>query len=413
MKDYAEIMSGLLARDEVKRILDYIETHDAETLAAQLELVEIRSPSNHEEKRAKRFFEMMSEAGLDKVYMDEVNNVIGILRGTGEGPTLILSGHMDTVFGPEVDCRPVIKEDGWIWAPGICDDTRGMAEVLTVAKAFCAEGIRTKGDVWFVGNVGEESLGDLRGTRQLFRDHGDEIGALVSIDGTTPGGVTITAVGGRKLKFTFKGRGGHALGAFGIPNCNNAMGRAIAKIADIEVPKSPKTIFNVGIVNGGVSVNAIPSESTMLVDMRSVGREELDALVAKVRAAVQEGLKEELARWNHPTETLTVEESLLSARPGGTQTPEDPIAAAAKAANDCFGMETHFGSASTDCNIPISLGIPAVALGRGGTQIDGHAVTERFHPEGAFKGPQRAALLVLALCGLEGCCEPILAKRGK
>ncbi len=411
MKEYAKTVEKLASLDEVKGVLAHIKDHDKDTLAEQLELVAVKSPSNHEEARAARFFEMMNAAGLDEVHMDSVNNIIGLLKGTGNGPTVVLSGHMDTVFGFEVDCTPTIKEDGWIWAPGICDDTRGMVEVLAVAKAMKACGIRTKGDIWFVGNVGEESVGDLRGTRNLFKDHGDEIDALVSIDGTSPGGVTRTAVAGHKIKYTFRGRGGHALGAFGIPNCNNAMGRAIAKIADIQVPESPKTIFNVGVVNGGVSVNAIPSQSVMLIDMRSTDDAALAGVYAKVEAAVKEGLEEELARWNHPTETLSVEKEILSDRPGGSQPDDAPIVLAARAANDWIGFETRLGAGSTDANIPLSLGIPALAIGRGGKQIDGHAVTERFFPEGAYKGPQRAFLLLLELAGYEGVCEPVIPKR--
>ncbi|MCF0151459.1 MAG: M20/M25/M40 family metallo-hydrolase, partial [Firmicutes bacterium] len=209
METYAETLKALLAAADVQKVLEHIKSHEQETLNEQLELVAIQSPSNHEEQRSKRFFEMMSAIGLDEVRTDSVNNVIGLWKGTGNGPTLILSGHMDTVFGFEVDCTPRIKEDGWIWAPGICDDTRGMVEVLAVAKAMTACGVRGLGDIWFVGNVGEESVGDLRGTRQLFKDSGAQIDGLVSIDGTSPGGVCITAVGGQKLKFTYRGRGGH------------------------------------------------------------------------------------------------------------------------------------------------------------------------------------------------------------
>ena len=178
MTDPAKMIEALVSKEEVQKVLAHIKEHDGDTLAEQLELVAIKSPSNHEEARAKRFFEMMSAVGLDEVRMDSVNNVIGVLKGTGCGPTIIVSGHMDTVFGFEVDCTPHVKEDGWIWAPGICDDTRGMVEVLAIAKAMTACGVRAAGDIWFVGNVGEESVGDLRGTRNLFKDHGSEIDAL-------------------------------------------------------------------------------------------------------------------------------------------------------------------------------------------------------------------------------------------
>ena len=413
MNDLSKVIEALLAKDEVRKVLDHIKAHEKETLDEQLELVAIKSPSRHEEKRAARFFEMMSAAGLDEVRMDGVNNVIGVLRGTGDGPTVVISGHMDTVFSFDVDCTPSVKEDGWIWAPGICDDTRGMVEVLAIAKAMTACGVRARGDIWFVGNVGEETMGDLYGIRNLFAEHGGKIDALISIDGTTPGAVCNVATGGHKAKYTFLGRGGHALLSFGIPNCNNALGRAIAKIAEIRVPDDPKTIFNVGVVSGGVSVNAIPSEASMLVDMRSADGKVLADLRAKVEEAVNEGLREELERWNHPTETLTVSKQVISDRPGGRVADDSPIVLAAAAANDWAGFETKLISGSTDANIPLSLGIPGIAVGRGGTQIDGHAVTERFHPEGAYKGPQRAFLLLLELAGLDGVSEPLLEKRNR
>ncbi|MBQ1908245.1 MAG: M20/M25/M40 family metallo-hydrolase [Firmicutes bacterium] len=408
MNDLSKVIETLAAKDEVKKVLEHIHAHEKETLDEQLELVAIKSPSRHEEKRAARFFEMMSAAGLDEVRMDSVGNVIGVLKGTGNGPTVVISGHMDTVFSFDVDCTPTVKEDGWIWAPGICDDTRGMVEVLAIAKAMCACGVRAQGDIWFVGNVGEETMGDLYGIRNIFKEHASEISALVSIDGTTPGAVCRTATAGHKVKYMFRGRGGHALLSFGIPNSNNAMGRAIAKIAEIRVPDEPKTIFNVGVVSGGVSINAIPAESSMMIDMRSADGAILEDLRAKVEKAVEEGLQEELARWNHPTETLTLSKEVVSDRPGGGLPDDAPIVLAAAAANDWAGYETKLISGSTDANIPLSMGIPGIAVGRGGTQIDGHAVTERFNPKDAYKGPQRAFLLLLELAGLEGVSEPLL-----
>lgn len=408
MDKYQNVMETLACDERVKKVLDHIKAHEQQTLDEQLELVAIKSPSNHEEERARRVYEIMKGMALDDVFMDSVNNVIGILKGTGKGPTLVLSGHTDTVFGFDVDCTPYTDEDGWIHAPGINDDTRGLAEVLTLARAMTECNVRGEGDIWFVGNVGEESTGNLRGTRQLFADHKDEIGCLVSIDGTPKESIYRTAVAGHKLKFTFRGRGGHAYGNFGIPNCNCAMGRAIAEISDIQVPAEPKTIFNVGVVNGGVSVNAIPSECSVLVDMRSTDDQVLAELVEKVKKAVLNGIDKELARWNHPTETLELTTEVLSVRPGGTQSDDCPIVRAATAANDYVGYATTLVSGSTDANIPISMGIPAIAIGRGGEGVGVHTVNEKFLPKDAYKSPQRACLLTLALSGLDGVVSSIL-----
>lgn len=403
-----KIIEQLQADVKIERAMQILEeTHEA-IVDLQMELCAIRSPSNMEENRAKRFYELMSQIGLDEVSMDEVNNVIGLLKGTGDGPTLVVAAHMDTVFGPEIDCTPVRKEDGFIWGPGICDDTRGMIEVYAIAKTMCETGIRAKGDILFVGNVGEESLGDLRGSKHLFATN-PNIDVFMSIDGPQLDSLVTNAIAGCKYRFTYTGRGGHALGAFGIPNVNNALGYAMAKIATMEVPKDPLSIFNIGVVQGGVSVNAIPSKSSMMVDLRSMSQDELDRMKEFVVSAVKEGLEKELARWNHPTETLELQIDILSQRPGGVQPVEAPVVQAAMAAYEAYGIEPKLQKgASTDSNIPISMGIPAVTVSRGGIQIDGHTVNERFQPDHAYVGTQRDLILALMLAGYEDIAEPVI-----
>ena len=408
-------------KEQLKKIIDQLhndvkiekamqileETHEA-IVDLQMQLCAIRSPSNMEENRAKHFYALMSQIGLDHVYMDEVNNVIGLWKGTGDGPTLVVAAHMDTVFGPEIDCTPVKKEDGFIWGPGICDDTRGMVEVYAIAKTMCETGIRAKGDILFVGNVGEESLGDLRGSKHLFANN-PNIDVFMSIDGPQIESLVTNAIAGCKYRFTYTGRGGHALGAFGIPNVNNALGYAMAKIATLEVPKDPLSIFNIGVVQGGVSVNAIPAKSSMMIDLRSMSQTELDRMKAFVVSAAKEGLETELARWNHPTETLELQIEILSERPGGTQPIDAPVVQAALAAYEAYGIEPKLQKgASTDSNIPISRGIPAVTVSRGGIQIDGHTVNERFQPDHAYVGTQRDMILALLLAGYEHIAEPVI-----
>lgn len=409
MKEQLKKIIGQLQADvKIERAMQILEeTHEA-IVDLQMELCAIRSPSNMEENRAKRFYELMSQIGLDEVSMDEVNNVIGLLKGTGDGPTLVVAAHMDTVFGPEIDCTPIRKEDGFIWGPGICDDTRGMIEVYAIAKTMCETGIRAKGDILFVGNVGEESLGDLRGSKHLFAKN-PNIDVFMSIDGPQLDSLVTNAIAGCKYRFTYTGRGGHALGAFGIPNVNNALGYAMAKIATMEVPKDPLSIFNIGVVQGGVSVNAIPSKSSMMVDLRSMSQDELDRMKEFVVSAAKEGLEKELARWNHLTETLELQIDILSQRPGGVQPVEAPVVQAAMAAYEAYGIEPKLQKgASTDSNIPISMGIPAVTVSRGGIQIDGHTVNERFQPDHAYVGTQRDLILALMLAGYEDIAEPVI-----
>ncbi|MBQ2425266.1 MAG: M20/M25/M40 family metallo-hydrolase [Lachnospiraceae bacterium] len=402
------IIDQLKTDKKIEKAMQILEeTHEA-IVDLQMQLCAIRSPSNMEETRAKHFYALMSQIGLDHVYMDEVNNVIGLWKGTGDGPTLVVAAHMDTVFGPEIDCTPVKKEDGFIWGPGICDDTRGMVEVYAIAKTMCETGIRAKGDILFVGNVGEESLGDLRGSKHLFANN-PNIDVFMSIDGPQIESLVTNAIAGCKYRFTYTGRGGHALGAFGIPNVNNALGYAMAKIATLEVPKDPLSIFNIGVVQGGVSVNAIPAKSSMMIDLRSMSQTELDRMKAFVVSAAKEGLETELARWNHPTETLELQIEILSERPGGTQPIDAPVVQAALAAYEAYGIEPKLQKgASTDSNIPISRGIPAVTVSRGGIQIDGHTVNERFQPDHAYVGTQRDMILALLLAGYEHIAEPVI-----
>ena len=391
-------ISELLSRPQVRALMDYLKEQDGETLSVQKELCAVRSPSNQEDARAELFFSMLSGIGLDEVRMDEVHNVTGLLRGTGSSglPAAVLAAHMDTVFSADIDCTPVTKEDGMIWAPGIGDDTRGMAEVFIIAKALCALGIRASRDILFVGDVGEESVGDLRGIRHLFSS-GRNIGCFLSIDVGKPESLVINAIASCTLRFTFTGRGGHALNDFGIPNVNNAMARAAARIAELEVPEDPVTVFNIGVMRGGVSPNAIPSEAVMDVNLRSVDNAELERICSFTETAVREAVKAENARWDHPDAKIISSEKVLTRRPGGLQSPELPLVQTAVAAYQAFGMEPVISKASsTDSNIPISLGIPAVTLGRGGRCYGTHALSEHYDPTDAYIGVQRNCLLLLA-----------------
>lgn len=403
----------LLSGEPVRALMDLLKEKDTETLAVQKELCAICSPSNQEEDRAERYYELMSGIGLDEVRMDEAGNVIGLLRGTGPArtaaagavkdpsgqgglPAVVLAAHMDTVFPAGTDCTPVTKEDGMIWAPGIGDDTRGMAEVFIIAKCLCVLGLRASRDILFVGDVGEESVGDLRGIRHLFAS-GLNIGAFLSIDGGKPESLVTNAIASCTYRFTFSGRGGHALSDFGVPNVNNAMARAAARIADMEVPEEPRTVFNIGVMRGGVSPNAIPSEAYMDVNLRSVDNDELDRICAYTENAVRDAADAENARWAYPDGRITVEKKILTRRPGGLQPPDLPLVQTAIAAYRACGMEPQISkAASTDANIPISLGIPAVTLGRGGRCYGTHSVNEHYDPAGAYLGVQKNCLLLLA-----------------
>jgi len=330
------------------------------------------------------------------VFMDAEGNVIAERPGTGNGPLVVLSGHLDTVF-PEGTNVKVRREGNRILAPGISDDGRGLAVVLSVARAFQAARIQTNGTVLFIGTVGEEGQGNLRGMRHLFeKELAGEVDYFISVDGTGFG-TTNAAVGSNRYRISYKGPGGHSYGAFGMPNPIHAMGRAIALIGELQVPAQPKTTFSVSVVSGGTSVNSIPFEGIMEMDMRSEEPAPLAELDAKVRRALQAALDAEHARWPASRVRLTLEIDTIGIRPAGAQPESAPIVQTALNAAKALGIESDTGASSTDSNIPISMGIPAITIDGGGRGTRSHALDEAFDPVNSWQGSQRALLLAIAL----------------
>src|SRR5690242_16129905 len=289
-----------LLRDPiVSAAVSHIKEIEPETIADQIRFCEIPAPSFKEEVRGRELQRVFQQIGLANVRVDKVGNVLGDYSGSAAKPHLVVAAHLDTVFPENTDVH--VKRDGPILrGPGIGDDCRGLAVLVAIVKAMKSADVRPKGSITFVANVGEEGLGDLRGVKALFNDTlKDQIDEFVSIDGTG-GHVTNVAVGSHRYKFTFKGPGGHSFGAFGRANPIGAMGRAIDKIQDLQVPKFPKTTFNVGRVGGGTSVNSIPFEGWMEVDMRSSDPASLAAIDASIQKAVDTAVAEENRRWNTP-----------------------------------------------------------------------------------------------------------------
>ena len=400
-------MKELLKKEKVQHALAFLKEDDDRTLQETLEMCQIPAPSYQEEKKAEYVRKKMLEAGLEDVHIDEVGNVLGTRKGTGAGPRIVLAGHTDTVFPMDTDLT--LKTEGNRYScPGIGDDTRAVAELLSIARAMVASEIRGEGDIVFCANVCEEGLGDLRGSKYLFSRENSQTklyDGFVSIDDKHTAGIIYQAVGSERYQVNFHGTGGHSYTGFGIPNPIHAMGRAIAKISDFQVPSDPKTTFSVGVVNGGTSVNVISAEASMLVDMRSVAPEALNALSQKFHQAVNEAVEEENVRWtvgnDEDAVTMTMEQK--GKRPAGTQVRDCQIVQAAHAANQAVGMETFYiGAASTDANIPISLGIPAITVGWGGKGGGEHTIHEWYEQAESYKGPQRDLLLLLALSGFEG-----------
>lgn len=396
-------MEQLKNMPEIGRALEYIKADDGRTLQEQLELCGIPAPSHEEQKRASYVLARFTEIGLEEVHMDEVYNVFGTIRGKGEGPRLMLAAHTDTVFPRETDLT-VRKEGNRYYCPGINDDTRSVAELFTIARAMKSQNLCPDGEIVFCANVCEEGLGDLKGVKHIFQtDHYD---GFVSIDNPVPGGIVYTATGSYRFRVTFRGNGGHSFADFGTPSAIHALGKVIGKIADFQVPKMPKTTFNVGVIEGGTSVNTIAATASMLVDIRSDSPEELNRLTEELQDAVSLAEEEENARENGANLPVHGEIVMLGTRPAGTQEKDCQIVRAAWEAAEVLGMEAELrDESSTDANIPISMGIPAITVGRGGKEGGVHTVHEWFEPVEAYLAPQKTLLLLLALAGYNGYHE--------
>jgi acetylornithine deacetylase/succinyl-diaminopimelate desuccinylase-like protein len=390
----ADIGPRLLQEATVRAALDAAERNEPRVLEDQIRLCEIPAPPFKEQKRAEAYTRAFEELGLKNVRIDAEGNVLGERPGQAERPHLVFSAHLDTVFPEGTDVR-VKREGSLIRGPGIGDDCRGLAVVLGVIRALKDAGVQTPGTITFVGTMGEEGLGDLRGVRRLFNETlKGRVDRFVSVDGTG-WGITHIAVGSHRYRVAFKGPGGHSYGAFGLVNPIHALGRAIGAIADIQVPARPKTTFNVGRIGGGTSVNSIGFEAWMEVDMRSSDSAALQSVDANIQQAIDRALAAENARWSEGR--LTVDRQLVGERPAG-RTPETaPIVQAAASVTSALGFPVSLDEGSTDSNIPMSLGIPAVTIDGGGRGAGAHALTETFDSTDSWKGTQRAVLLAIAL----------------
>jgi len=398
----------LIASPAVKKGLDFIKEDHENTVAEQKHICAIPAPPFKEQTRAEDYRKRLAALGLKDVQVDQEGNVFGFRPGTGKGPKLLVAAHLDTVF-PEGTDTTVKEKDGKLYAPGIADDSRGLAALLSVLRALDETGVKTVGDIIFCGNVGEEGLGDLRGVKALFRDYKD-IDGFISIDGHGSESITFLATGSHRYEITYQGPGGHSFSAFGLPSATHALGRAIARIADLRTPKEPKTTFTVGIVLGGTSVNSIAAEASMQMDMRSNREKELLEVEARFLEIVKKAREEENARWG--SDKITVQIKLVGDRPAGTQPPDAKIVQAAWASTGAVGQKPKLGEpSSTDSNLPISLGIPAITVGGGGDSGSNHAPGEWFDPTNAYLGPQRIFLTILGLVGMEGVNEPLLTIR--
>ena len=391
----------LLADVKVQEAMTFLKNDNDRMLQDTLELVQIPAFSNHEKKKAEDMLRRFRELGLEDVHMDEVWNVFGTLRGTKGTPKIIMAAHTDTVFPLDTDLTPYEKDGVWS-APGINDDTHGLADLLTIIRAIQASKLELEADVIFCANVGEEGLGDLRGVKHIFSQPND-IAAFVSLDTPEVSGIVYYGIGSLRYRVTFEGAGGHSYADFGYPSAIHAMARAVAEIADWHVPKHPKTTFNAGVVEGGTSVNTIAARCSFLMDIRSEDPAQVERLSEEFKVCVNRAVKAENDHADAGTPQVKAVIEQVGFRPAGMQPDDCQIVRLAQEACRAVGVKPELSDkASTDANIPIAEGIPALSVGRGGREGCCHTVNEWFDPTDAYIGAQKNLLLLLLMAGVDG-----------
>ena len=360
---------------------------DATTIATQVEVTEIAAPTGGEHERAAWVHGRFAALGLSDARIDGSGNVVG-RRGEGPLPPVVVCAHLDTVFPSGTDLR-VRREGRRLHAPGIGDNGRGLAVLLALAEHIDGRRVRTQRPVEFVATTGEEGLGDLRGAKAYF-SAADRPAAVIALDGAGDERIVHRALASRRYRITFRGPGGHSWAAYGVANPVHAAGSATARLAALLLPHEPRTALSVGRIGGGISVNAIPEEGWLEVDLRSVSGAIIERFDRELRRIVRAAESEENARRAPGSPGLTSVVEVIGDRPGGETPPEDPLVASAIAATRHIDRAPELTTASTDANVPISLGIPAIAIGAGGRGGDAHTVGEWFENADGALGIIRA-----------------------
>ena len=390
-----------LAKDKrVQAARKHVRATDAETIADMLAAVAIPAPPYGETARGAWVADKLRGYGL-RVTVDEVGNVIADSGDGAVDDAVIVSAHLDTIFPPETPIN--VRRNGTrISAPGIADNCRGLAAMLAVARALTHGGVQTEKPVVYVATVGEEGVGDLRGVKHLFRPGSPfrSTSAFISLDGTGQRRIVYRAIGSRRLRATITGPGGHSWADFGLVNPVHALGAAIGAIAAYDVPRQPRTAITVARIGGGTSVNAIPADAWLEVDIRSEAAGPLAEMEAMVHAALEHAVTQANAARKRGTPSLHIDVRVIGDRPTGEASIHTAVVRAARTATRYLGDAPELVASSTDANIPIALGIPAIAIGAGGESGGTHTIEEWFSNTGGPEGVERALLIVLATAGL-------------
>ena len=400
-QDYTGEIRRLFERPDVRAAFGVIDRLEPQTQADLIALTQIPAPPFKEQERARKYTEMLGLAGADSVWIDAEGNVIARRRGRSGQRTVAVGAHLDTVFPEGTDVTVKVRGDT-LFAPGIGDDTRGLVLVLTMLRALNQARIATDADVLFIGTVGEEGLGDLRGVKHLFGPSGPRIDSWIAVDGGSADRIVNRGLGSHRYRVAFRGPGGHSWGAFGMGNPHHALGRAIhyfVDAADVYTREGARTSYNVGTVSGGTSVNAIPFESSMEVDMRSESPARLAGVDSLLHRAVARALAE-LNGMRRRGPELTAEVTLLGDRPSGENPATSPMVQRAQAVVRQFGLTPRLEVSSTDSNIPIAKGVPAITIGRGGVGQGGHSPGEWWINRDGALAIKSALLMTLAEAGV-------------
>lgn len=400
-------LNALLADRAVQRARTRLHETDAETLREQVELVRIPAPSFAEEERGARVRARFAEMGLDGLETDEVGNVLATLPGPADprAAPVVLSAHLDTVFPAETDLTPRHEGDR-VYAPGITDNARGLAALLAVARVLAEARIRTVRPLLLAATVGEEGIGDLRGVKHLFREGAPLRGAaaFLSLDGSGTGRIVHRAIGSKRLRVTVRGPGGHSWADRGAANPVQALSAAVVAIGAVQPPPTARSALTVARIGGGTSVNSIPAEAWAEIDLRSDAPQPLARLEDEVRAAVHGAVEAENRARVHARRArpLTAAIDTIGDRPSGETDPSTALVRAALGVTRALGDPPELASSSTDANVAISLGIPAITIGAGGESGGVHTLAEWYSNRGGARGIERALLIALAVAGVAG-----------
>lgn len=391
--------SRLTDNARVRAAIDWFTLNISWINDQQVRLTEIPAPPFHEAQRAAAVKGLLAEAGLT-VQIDKIGNVIGELRGVNEKEIVVVAAHLDTVFPPGTDVK-VRRNGSRMAAPGISDNGSGVAALLALARAVQFAHLKPQRTVLFIGDVGEEGEGNLRGIRAIMDAYRGKLKAVVVLDGSGTDFVTTKALASRRLEALITGPGGHSWSDFGMPNPINALVRGSVRFINTKVPASPRTTFNIGQIEGGTSVNSVPHEARLKVDIRSESEDELTRLESALRECIIAGVRDEMdSPRDRSKGKLEWKVELLGSRPGGELASDSPLLAALRAADEFVGNQSRLERSSTDANIPLSLGIDAISIGAGGSGGGAHSLHEWYDSAGRELGLKRALLTILGISGV-------------